>query len=210
MIPMLIKQCKRSCYSLNCRRFEHWLIYYVKEGLWNKWVFKNKKDDGEGIVVSNKQDLVDKVTPKEEALIVMRWIVKSAFCFGTIEEEVYMMYKKFQMSSMGELTFFLGLQVKQKDNGIFISQDKVVKATTTAASLDATQASGDRRCQEVMRGVIAQTRSERSSKHSYDSPLLEGNTPGSDEERIEQDDLIDFVPPIPHDSPLSGGHTPGK
>ncbi|GKA41148.1 hypothetical protein Tco_0733741 [Tanacetum coccineum] len=30
------------------------------------------------------------------------------------------------MSSMGELTFFLGLQVKQKDDGIFISQDKYV------------------------------------------------------------------------------------
>nr|GEX50196.1 uncharacterized mitochondrial protein AtMg00810-like [Tanacetum cinerariifolium] len=30
------------------------------------------------------------------------------------------------MSSMGELTFFLGLQVKKKDDGIFISQDKYV------------------------------------------------------------------------------------
>ncbi|GJS25352.1 putative ribonuclease H-like domain-containing protein [Tanacetum coccineum] len=30
----------------------------------------------------------------------------------------------FQMSSMGELIFFLGLQVKQKTDGIFISQDK--------------------------------------------------------------------------------------
>ncbi|GKG14376.1 uncharacterized mitochondrial protein-like protein, partial [Tanacetum coccineum] len=30
------------------------------------------------------------------------------------------------MSSIGELTFFLGLQVKQKDDGIFISQDKYV------------------------------------------------------------------------------------
>ncbi|GKE05513.1 putative ribonuclease H-like domain-containing protein [Tanacetum coccineum] len=37
-----------------------------------------------------------------------------------------MMHKKFQMSSMGELTFFLGLQVKQKDNGIFISHEKYV------------------------------------------------------------------------------------
>ncbi|GJX52700.1 putative ribonuclease H-like domain-containing protein [Tanacetum coccineum] len=37
-----------------------------------------------------------------------------------------MMHKKFQMSSMGELTFFLGLQVKQKENEIFISQDKYV------------------------------------------------------------------------------------
>ncbi|GJR12335.1 uncharacterized mitochondrial protein-like protein [Tanacetum coccineum] len=37
-----------------------------------------------------------------------------------------LMHEKFQMSSMGELTFFLGLQVKQKNNGIFISQDKYV------------------------------------------------------------------------------------
>ncbi|GJU29448.1 putative ribonuclease H-like domain-containing protein [Tanacetum coccineum] len=36
------------------------------------------------------------------------------------------MHNRFQMSSMGELTFFLGLQVKQKEDGIFISQDKYV------------------------------------------------------------------------------------
>nr|GFA69529.1 retrotransposon protein, putative, unclassified [Tanacetum cinerariifolium] len=36
------------------------------------------------------------------------------------------MQNRFQMSSMGELTFFLGLQVKQKEDGIFISQDKYV------------------------------------------------------------------------------------
>ncbi|GKE65836.1 putative ribonuclease H-like domain-containing protein, partial [Tanacetum coccineum] len=33
---------------------------------------------------------------------------------------------KFQMSSMGELTFFLGLQVTQKEDGLFISHDKYV------------------------------------------------------------------------------------
>nr|GEW24764.1 ribonuclease H-like domain-containing protein [Tanacetum cinerariifolium] len=37
-----------------------------------------------------------------------------------------LMHKKFQMSSMGELTFFLRLQVMQKDDGIFIGQDKYV------------------------------------------------------------------------------------
>nr|GEZ26340.1 uncharacterized mitochondrial protein AtMg00810-like [Tanacetum cinerariifolium] len=37
-----------------------------------------------------------------------------------------LMKDKFQMSSIEELTFFLGLQVKQKDDGIFISQDKYV------------------------------------------------------------------------------------
>ncbi|GJT17257.1 uncharacterized mitochondrial protein-like protein [Tanacetum coccineum] len=36
------------------------------------------------------------------------------------------MKDKFQLSSMGELTFFLGLQVQQKKDGIFISHDKYV------------------------------------------------------------------------------------
>ncbi|GKD80514.1 hypothetical protein Tco_1347353, partial [Tanacetum coccineum] len=89
--------------------------------------------------------------------------------------------------------------------------DRVVRATTTTASLDTAQASGDKpRCQEAMGGAISQTRFERESKHSYDSPLLGVNTPGSDEERNEQQDLTEFVPLTPHDSPLSGGHTPGS
>nr|GEW39304.1 hypothetical protein [Tanacetum cinerariifolium] len=37
-----------------------------------------------------------------------------------------LMKDKFQMSSMGELTFFLDIQVKQKPDGIFISHDKYV------------------------------------------------------------------------------------
>ncbi|GKB37985.1 putative ribonuclease H-like domain-containing protein [Tanacetum coccineum] len=37
-----------------------------------------------------------------------------------------LMKNRFQMSSMGELTFFLGLHVKQKEDDIFISQDKYV------------------------------------------------------------------------------------
>nr|GEV61441.1 reverse transcriptase domain-containing protein [Tanacetum cinerariifolium] len=47
---------------------------------------------------------------------------KNSLC----DEFEQMMHKRFQMSSMVKLTFFLGLQVKQKDDGIFISQDKYV------------------------------------------------------------------------------------
>ncbi|GJY28566.1 putative ribonuclease H-like domain-containing protein [Tanacetum coccineum] len=52
--------------------------------------------------------------------------------FGSTKKELCfafekLMHEKFQMSSMGELTFFLGIQVKQKKDGIFISQDKYVK-----------------------------------------------------------------------------------
>nr|GEY64960.1 putative ribonuclease H-like domain-containing protein [Tanacetum cinerariifolium] len=37
-----------------------------------------------------------------------------------------LVHEKFQMSTMGELNFFLGLQVLQKEDGIFLSQDKYV------------------------------------------------------------------------------------
>nr|GEW58439.1 ribonuclease H-like domain, reverse transcriptase, RNA-dependent DNA polymerase [Tanacetum cinerariifolium] len=51
--------------------------------------------------------------------------------FGSTEKSLCtefegLIYKKFQISSMGELNFFLGLRVMQRDDGIFISQDKYV------------------------------------------------------------------------------------
>nr|GEZ80796.1 putative ribonuclease H-like domain-containing protein [Tanacetum cinerariifolium] len=51
--------------------------------------------------------------------------------FGATNKDLCKSFKKlmkdrFQISSLGELTFFLGLQVKQKKDGIFISQDKYI------------------------------------------------------------------------------------
>ena len=37
------------------------------------------------------------------------------------------MQSEFEMSMMGKLTFFLGLQVKQSKDGIFINQAKYIK-----------------------------------------------------------------------------------
>ncbi|GJZ48381.1 putative ribonuclease H-like domain-containing protein [Tanacetum coccineum] len=50
---------------------------------------------------------------------------KKSWC----DEFKALMKSRFQISSMGELTFFLRLQVKQKEDGIFISQDKYVAET---------------------------------------------------------------------------------
>ncbi|GJX29204.1 putative ribonuclease H-like domain-containing protein, partial [Tanacetum coccineum] len=79
--------------------------------------------------------------------IVYKMDVKSTFLYGKIEEEVYVcqplgfedpefpdrFYKRGQIDKTlfikrfkGELTFFLGLQVTQKVDGIFISQDNYV------------------------------------------------------------------------------------
>nr|GFB44069.1 hypothetical protein [Tanacetum cinerariifolium] len=158
-----------------------------------KWVLKNKKDK-RGIVIRNKARLVAQGYTQEEVIdydevfapiarveairhflayasfmgfTVYQMDVKSAFLYGTIDEEVYimqpprfqdpeflakvykvekamygyirllepgmlcrefeaLMHEKFQMSAMGELNFFLGLQVLQTEDGIFLSQDKYV------------------------------------------------------------------------------------
>ncbi|GKA67677.1 putative ribonuclease H-like domain-containing protein [Tanacetum coccineum] len=116
---------------------------FGKKAIGTKWVYRNKKDE-RGVVVRNKARLVAQGHRQEEGIdydevfapvarieairiflafasymgfIVYQMDVKSAFLYGKIDEE---------MSSMGELTFFLGLQVKQKEDGIFISQDKYV------------------------------------------------------------------------------------
>ncbi|GJS88816.1 putative ribonuclease H-like domain-containing protein [Tanacetum coccineum] len=221
-----------------------WVLVDLPHGMkviGTKWVYRNKRDE-RGVVVRNKARLVAQGYTQEEGIdydevfapvarieairlflafasfmgfIVYQMDVKSAFLYGTIDEEVYvsqppgfvdpdhpkkvykvvkalyglhqaprawyatlstflekhgykrgtidktlfikrdkkdimlvqvyvddiifgstkkswcdefeaLMKSRFQMSSMGELTFFLGLQVKQNKAGIFISQDKYV------------------------------------------------------------------------------------
>nr|GEW53834.1 putative reverse transcriptase, RNA-dependent DNA polymerase [Tanacetum cinerariifolium] len=175
-----------------------WILAHCPKGvrpIGTKWVLKNKKDE-RGIVIRNKARLVAQGYTQEERIdyeevfapvarieairlflayalfigfIVYQMDVKSAFLYGTIDEEVYvmqppgfqdpefldrvykvekamygihqaprawygtlskefeaLMHDKFQMSVMGELTLSLGLQVLQKKDGIFLSQDKYV------------------------------------------------------------------------------------
>ncbi|GJW72554.1 hypothetical protein Tco_0129471 [Tanacetum coccineum] len=60
-------------------------------------------------------------------------------------------------------------------------------------------------------GALAQTRSERVLEKPNEPPLPEGHTSRSGEGSMEHTfELMDTVPPTPHDSPLTGGYTPGS
>ncbi|GKA40561.1 retrovirus-related pol polyprotein from transposon TNT 1-94 [Tanacetum coccineum] len=73
-----------------------------------KWVFRNKLDEN-GIVSRNKARLVAQGYNQQE---------------GIDYDETY---AQFEMSMMGELNFFLGLQIKQMEDGIFFNQSKYIK-----------------------------------------------------------------------------------
>ncbi|GJT27314.1 putative ribonuclease H-like domain-containing protein [Tanacetum coccineum] len=200
---------------LQFRLQQVWILVDLPHGakvIGTKWVYRNKRDE-RGVVVRNKARLVAQGHRQEKGIdydevfapvarieairlflafasfmgfIVYQMDVKSAFLYGTIDEEVYVsqppgfvdpdhpkkVYKVVKalyglhqaprawyatlstflekhgyrrgtidktlfikkdkkdimlvQVSMGELIFFLGLQVKQKTDGIFISQDKYV------------------------------------------------------------------------------------
>nr|GFB40602.1 copia protein [Tanacetum cinerariifolium] len=118
---------------------------YGKREIGTKWVYRNKKDES-GIIIRNKARLVAQGHTQEKGIdyeevfapvagieAIRLFLAYASFMGFPVYQmdalcqsfEKLMKYK-FQMSSMGELTFFLGLQVKQKKDGIFISQDKYV------------------------------------------------------------------------------------
>ncbi|GJU49372.1 putative ribonuclease H-like domain-containing protein [Tanacetum coccineum] len=80
-----------------------------------------------------KRGTIDKTLfiKKNKSDIMLVQVYVDDIIFGSTKKSICIefeecMHKRFQMSSMGELTFFLGLQVKQQPDGIFISQDKYV------------------------------------------------------------------------------------
>ncbi|GJW52948.1 uncharacterized mitochondrial protein-like protein [Tanacetum coccineum] len=113
-------------------------------------VFRNKKDE-RGIVIRNKARLVAQGHRQEECIdyeevfapvarieairlflayasfmgfLVYQMDVKSDFLYGTIKEEVVLNHQDLKILTIQ--TKFTRLQVQQKEDGIFINQDKYV------------------------------------------------------------------------------------
>nr|GEY24845.1 hypothetical protein [Tanacetum cinerariifolium] len=127
-----------------------------KKAIGTIWVFRNKKDEKGIVIRNKYRieeevyvcqspgfedpDYPDKVykrqdqtlfikRQKEDIMLVQMYV--DDILFGSTKKELCtefekLMHDKFQMSLMGELAFFLGLQVKKNSDGIFISQYKYV------------------------------------------------------------------------------------
>ncbi|GJR64403.1 ankyrin repeat-containing domain, PGG domain protein [Tanacetum coccineum] len=120
-----LKLCRKNCCSSSFNKYGFWLILttqWAKGGIGTKMGYTGTRKDERGVVVEKQSKLVAQGYQMD---------VKSAFLYGTIDEEVYVsqppgfvdpdhptkVYKVvkalFQMIPMGELTFVPRAQVKQ-------------------------------------------------------------------------------------------------
>ncbi|GJY41166.1 putative ribonuclease H-like domain-containing protein [Tanacetum coccineum] len=106
--PDRVYKVEKALYGLHQARrawYETLLTYLLDNG------FQRGKIDKTLFIKRDKSDI----------LLVQVYV--DDIIFGSTRKKMCtefekMMHKKFQMSSMGELTFFLGLQVTQKDDGL--------------------------------------------------------------------------------------------
>ena len=69
---------------------------------------------------------------KEDGELIVAQVYVDDIIFGSTKDELAhdfskLMQAEFEMSMIGELTHFLGLQIRQQDSGIFLSQSKYAK-----------------------------------------------------------------------------------
>ncbi|GJX08160.1 hypothetical protein Tco_0196092 [Tanacetum coccineum] len=108
----------------------------------------------------------------------------------------------------GELTFFLWLQVKQKDDGIFISQEHIRQSLR----------SGKDRMETIRQEVKIPQSNFPTQTLVADEAAFTGvdvvhggaTTTVSSIDAGQGNGNITKSPTMPHDSPLLGGHTPGS
>ncbi|GJR80533.1 retrovirus-related pol polyprotein from transposon TNT 1-94 [Tanacetum coccineum] len=102
-----LKQAPKSWYD----RLKAFLIKHnYSMGMVDNTLFTKKKDSNLIIVQIYVDDIIFEST-----------------CQEMCDDFTKIMHDEFEMSMMGELNFFLGLQIKQLDDGIFFNQSKYIK-----------------------------------------------------------------------------------
>ncbi|GJR99578.1 retrovirus-related pol polyprotein from transposon TNT 1-94 [Tanacetum coccineum] len=102
-----LKQAPKAWYD----RLKAFLIKHdYSMGMVDNTLFTKKKDSNLIIVQIYVDDIIFRST-----------------CQEMCDDFAKIMHDEFEMSMMGELNFFLGLQIKQLDDGIFFNQSKYIK-----------------------------------------------------------------------------------
>ncbi|GJU75159.1 retrovirus-related pol polyprotein from transposon TNT 1-94 [Tanacetum coccineum] len=114
-----LKQAPKAWYD----RLKAFLLdHSYTMGLVDNTLFTKKKDSHIIIVQIYVDDIIFKST-----------------CQDLCDDFSKIMHDEFEMSMMGELNFFLGLQIKQFEDGIFFNQSKYVKEMLKKFSLENTK-----------------------------------------------------------------------
>ena len=78
---------------------------------------------------------------REDSELIVTQVYIDDIIFGSTKDELAysfskLMQAKFKMSMIGELSHFLGLQIRQQDSSIFLSQSKYAKNLVKKFSLE--------------------------------------------------------------------------
>nr|GEX45235.1 copia protein [Tanacetum cinerariifolium] len=110
-------------------------VYKVKKALYGfKQAPKAWYDRLKAFLIKHeyKMGMVDNTTKKKSSDLIIVQIYVDDIIFGSTCQDMCddfakIMHDEFEMSMMGELNFFFGLQIKQMEDGIFFNQSKYIK-----------------------------------------------------------------------------------
>ncbi|GJR28641.1 retrovirus-related pol polyprotein from transposon TNT 1-94 [Tanacetum coccineum] len=120
---------------IDFKKLDH--VYKLKKALYGlKQAPKAWYDRLKAFLIKHeyKMRMVDNIlfTKKKSSNLIIVQIYVDDIIFGSTcqdmcDEFAKIMHDEFEMSMMGELNFFLGLQIKQMEDGIFFNQSKYIK-----------------------------------------------------------------------------------
>ncbi|GKC71908.1 retrovirus-related pol polyprotein from transposon TNT 1-94 [Tanacetum coccineum] len=121
-------------------------VYKLKKALYGlKQAPKAWYDRLKAFLINHEYSMgmVDNIlfTKKSKSYLIIVQIYVDVIIFGSTSKNLCddfakIMHDEFEMSMMGKLNFFFGLQIKQMEDGIFVNQSKYIKETLKKFGLE--------------------------------------------------------------------------